>query len=299
MSDWGGLRAAWGVTVVGGVLALSACTGNAPDPLDDSASELIGTAVEEAAPDVTVQQRDFKIDYVLEAATETGKPVTLTLASGLEWDEKADAAAVSEGDTIGRQSIATAFRDHMSGPDATRTDAAALAVAEGQEGAYRAPVDGDLTWDGDVAVVSGSGLDVTTALSPLQQLRLSHIPLMGTATVETIVGERTVACEAVWITAPVEGGGDESAVVRCKLPSVVETAPGLRATLRIESDTIADAILVPNSMLGTDAGGYTVTVITAEGEQTHPVTVGMSDGVMRVITSPLPVGATIVPPAAS
>jgi hypothetical protein len=78
----------------------------------------------------------------------------------------------------------------------------------------------------------------------------------------------------------------------------LETAPGLRAQVILESERFQDVIMVPNIYIGYDpsSDGYVIRVIESDEVVIIPVTVGVTDGVVRVITSDVPVGAVLVPP---
>lgn len=123
----------------------------------------------------------------------------------------------------------------------------------------------------------------------------------ATASVETVTGTRRVDCAAAWIsddTATSTDAGPVSGTLHCRLPQRVETAPGLRATLAVEGTTLGGATLVPNVFVGYDdtADTYTVRLDDGSGPRTVPVTVGLTDGLMRAILTDVPVGATLLLP---
>lgn len=252
-------------------------------------------------PTPTVLRRDFQISYQLDGATEAAVSVPISPPVGMVWRSHVDTGtAVSAGDRIGKWSVDPAWQAALTvGARTSRIDAARLAVLGNDPAAVTSPVSGVVQLsDTDGVSVAAPGIDVVVAITGIQQLRLSSVVIQAQATVETVVGQRTVACDYVWTgeSRPSSGDTVAAASLRCRLPRIVETAPGLRATLHVTSRVIPDAVVVPDMMLGQNATGYTVTIVENGAKTTVPVDVGPSDGVVRVIISELPVGATIVPP---
>lgn len=68
--------------------------------------------------------------------------------------------------------------------------------------------------------------------------------------------------------------------------------------MRLSSRPVENAVVVPNIYIGYDetADGYYLNIADNGTVSRTTVTVGVTDGVVRVITSPLPVGARIVLP---
>jgi hypothetical protein len=158
------------------------------------------------------------------------------------------------------------------------------------EGPVLAPVPGRLRGPASQAQVTAPGIDVVVDLTPIQNLRYQSLLFAGEADIETVIGQRSVPCLAVWVE---DGSG-----LHCRLPSYVETAPGLRAEVVLRSVKIEGATLVPNSYVGYDQDGdsYFVIVESPTGRERVPVTVGATDGVVRVITSGLSGGLSLVRP---
>jgi len=245
--------------------------------------------------DATIQQRDFAIKYVLDGITQAGEEVPVPTPRGLLWESRLPEGAVQEGDLLGTLAVDDSYVDDVTAQAPQRIAESDIAIIDSLAGPRYAQIPGKLSWRDSGPVISATGLDVVVDLTPLQVLRLQQAILAGSATVETIVGSRDVPCGAMWIALDREEA-ETAGTLHCRLPRTVESAPGLRASLTVSTPTIANAIVVPNSMLGVDQGGYVITVITSDGSKTIPVTVGISDGVVRVVTTPVPTGSTLVPP---
>ena len=148
--------------------------------------------------------------------------------------------------------------------------------------------------------VRDPGVDVVVDLLPIQYLRYQSLEFSGWASIETLVGERRVACAAVWVqpSAGKTAGVDVPYELHCRLPSYVETAAGLRSSLELRSAVYADVVVIPNIYVGYDPStdGYYIRVIQDGEVLSLPITVGVTDGVVRVVTSDVPEGATLVRP---
>lgn len=136
------------------------------------------------------------------------------------------------------------------------------------------------------AVTSGvpESIDVAATLTPIQYLRFISRPFTGKATVETVMGQRQFACKSLLADQADATEGEAVATLRCRIPAAAETVQGLRARLSITSDTVKNVLVVPNLFIGYDEqrNGYYVNL--AKGDKTA-VEVGVTDGVVRVITA--------------
>ncbi|MFV0634277.1 hypothetical protein [Demequina sp.] len=283
---------------VGAGLLLGGCTGTDSSVIDDGADAApsVTTPAPGDATTRTVYQRDFSLSYKLEAVTATSDGVVIVLAQGLEWEAIPEATHVTAGQTIGSTQVDSQAREQLEGAEeGVRIAAAQLAALESEAGAVTAPASGPLTADEAGATIAVSGVDVTVELTGIQRLRLESMAIHGTASVETVVGQRDIACAALWVedASDVDGA---AGTLHCRLPATTQTVAGLRATLKLDSDVIEDALVVPDSALGMDDDGYTLTLMDDGDEEVVPVDVGPSDGVMRVILTDVPVGATVIPP---
>ena len=286
----------WAITSLITAFALAACTAAGVASSETTPSAVAATSME--ADTVLVQRRDFLVRYVLDATTKDSGSVRVNLARGLEWQNVTGASTVNAGDVIGSAAISARARAELEEAEqGGRIAAAQLRRLDGAAGDVKAPASGALTVDDAGASVATVGVDVVVVVSGIQHLRLSSLEITGVASVETVVGRRDVPCDALWLEAAIPGD-DAGATVHCRLPVTTETVAGLRATLSLESETIADAQVVPDRMLGTDADGYTLMIDQGEGPTVLAVDVGAGDGVVRVILTPLPAGATVVAPAA-
>lgn len=140
------------------------------------------------------------------------------------------------------------------------------------------------------------GVDVVATISPIQYLRFLSTTFEGTARVETIGGPRQVECLALWARTVDDATADAAAELSCRLPPQVETAPGLRAEVTITSTPLEDVLVVPNVFIGYDAHAdqYFVQIARAAGPVRVPVQVGLTDGVVRVVTGDLAAGDQLV-----
>lgn len=84
--------------------------------------------------------------------------------------------------------------------------------------------------------------------------------------------------------------------LHCRLPAHAETVPGINGSVTVTSEPLEDVTLVPVYYLQyeEDSETYFVTTVEDGVEVDHEVTLGPTDGVVRVVTSELPIGATLV-----
>ncbi len=260
-----------------------------------------------ADPPVTVVRRDFQIRLSFDAQTVAGSSVVLSPHPGLaavvpSWQRMAE-----PGEVIGDLRLAPAVVAASQAAPGAVTDAQ-LALLRGQTGRLKTPVVGAIRHQGAGPVIDAPGIDLVAALSGLQDLRFRSAAFTGNATVETVLGQRTIPCAWLWLAAPATDGSDTQAgesqagsQLHCRLPASAETAPGLRGRLTIASAPVKDAIVVPNRYLQyrPKADSYTVSVHRGDAVTRVKVAVGATDGVARVVTSKLWVGAELVLPEAS
>lgn len=280
-----------GVIVVALVASvLGGCEPSAGTPAEPSD----GTVAPATPAAPQVQRRDFQLRYQLDAQTVTSSAIRLRAPAGMALtDPRPLEAAVDAGQVIAQLRVNEAYASDLRVTAATnRIDAARLQQLSEGERPLEAPIAGILRDDAPGLLIEASGIDIVTKLSGVQTLRLGSMPLTGQATVETVLGTRTVDCEYLWIEEAVEDGQVVSGL-HCRLPRTVETAAELRATLVVESERLRDVIVVPNASIGVDDDGYFVVLQEADGERKVPVDVGPSDGVVRVITTALPEGAVL------
>lgn len=283
------------------LLLVAGCssTGDAA-PLPETGGD---SAPAQPATEVAIRQADFQVTYRLEGVTAESDRVGLISNRQLAFEPDVDdGAPVRRGDQLGRAIIAPDVEAALeAGAASSSVDEARLGQLRSLERALQAPVSGVFEVVEGRPIVSTPGIDVVVGLTPIQELRYQSILFTGRAIVETVVGERNVPCDAIWIArsaaAPEEGGESGPARLHCRLPGFVETAAGLRSRVVLESETIRDAVVVPNVFVGYDADrdGYYVQVERDGATTTIPVVVGVTDGVVRVITSDVPVGARLVP----
>lgn len=240
---------------------------------------------------VTVSRRDFSIRLSLDGETSESTNVVLSPHNGIVARVSSVSKAVKAGQPIGALEVSPRIASSAqlnATSSVTRSQMNSLAL---QTGPLEAPVSGMLKVEHGANIIVSQGFDVVVELSPLQSLRFRSARFTGVASVETVLGPRSVRCVAMWL----EPAEDK---LHCRVPAYAETVGGLRASLVIQSVTQPNVIVVPNLALTYDesSDGYQITVIDNGKSQTMPVDVGVTDGVARVVTSDLKVGLEILLP---
>lgn len=277
------------------VLALLAACTSPQQPRGPSGPSPTGTrGISDTS--AVVRRVDLRVRYVLEGVSEESSGVQVL------WDRRFAfvpsprvGTQVTAGQPLGRSRVAPELDRTLEARARTSSiDASALDQLRSLEGRILAPIDGILALDGGRPVIRAPGIDVVAELLPLQYLRYRTMLFSGVASIETIIGQRSVPCAALWVE--ISAGGT-AYQLRCRLPAYVETAAGLRARLILTSKVYRDVVVVPNFYVGYDRkhDGYYVNIIEDGVERRVPITVGITDGVVRVVTSDLPVGATLAP----
>lgn len=142
-----------------------------------------------------------------------------------------------------------------------------------------------------------TGIEVAAGLTPIQYLRFTSLSFSGRATVETIMGQRQFDCVELSASSASDADSETVASLDCALPRSAETVAGLRAKVTITSDTLRDVLTAPNLFIGYDetADQYYVNVVSGDGHTKTPVKVGITDGVVRVITEGVVGGEELAP----
>lgn len=293
---------------LGVVVLLGGCFSSNPQSGGSSQAAAPNTSIGGSSDgaDVVIGRRDFQVTYKLDAVSASSARVGLMSNRQLSFVASVAAdSSVTQGQTVGEAVIDPDVEAALEAGSLTSgIDEARLGQLRGFEGPIVTPVGGVFGLVGTFPVVHAPGIDVVTALTPIQDLRYQSLGFTGRAVIETVVGQREVACEAVWTQQPEapgeSGDGTQSgpSELHCRLPGYLETAPGLRAQVVLESQRFEDVVVVPNIYVGYDEAtdGYFVKVNDAGLVSTIPVVVGVTDGVVRVITSDVPVGAVLVSP---
>jgi len=248
-----------------------------------------------------LERRDFQMSYRLDGVTVDSDRVLLDVRDGLVLtlaDGIADGAAVTDGTVVGttrvEQERAAALEQ---GAQRSSMDGATLAALRAFEGEVVARATGPLDLASSPPSIIAPGIDVAAPLTPLQSLRYASTAFSGTATVETVIGQRQIACTSVWV-APTDDGDSDGRTLHCRLPARAETTAGIRAQISLTSETVPDALVVPLLFLDYDeaADGYVIHVRQDDDVVTYPVAAGPTDGVVRVVTTEAPVGSVLVAP---
>lgn len=273
-----------------------ACVGPEPPGAPTGPTRTDAPEAEEVG--AVVRRTDLRVRFVLEGVSAESAAVHVLSNPALTFVPAVRVGArVSAGDAIGRSRIAPdVLRTLEASASSSSIDASELAQLRNLQGRVLAPVEGTLTLEDDRPAVRATGIDVVAPLLPIQYLRYRSIPFSGRASIETIIGQRSVPCAALWVEV---SGGEAPYELHCRIPRYVETAAGLRATITLTSKVYRDVVVVPNLYVAYDRrrDGYSVTILEDGAERRVPITVGITDGVVRVVTSELPVGATLVLPS--
>ncbi|MEI2777728.1 MAG: hypothetical protein V9G19_17530 [Tetrasphaera sp.] len=242
----------------------------------------------------------FQIRYRLNGATLAGEQVGVDVPLGMTFHRRQHGRARADaGEIIGTMAPLEALTADVDGT----VHQSRLAAARSRAGPVRAPVSGRLESSAGSVLITSPGIDVVVALRPLQELRYRGVPFTGRASVETILGQRSVPCVALWLArrqSSQEASADSgpgSTSVHCRLPASTETAPGIPAVLDLSSPQQRDVLAVPAIYVGLDESGsnYVATVRVGSSASERPVVVGATDGVRRVILSGLRPGELILP----
>lgn len=234
---------------------------------------------------------EFEIRYVLEASTVLSDGVPVEVPLGTSWGERVpDGREVRAGDYVGTTTLRPDVQTELEGSSHS-SDRVRLSSLEMGVGDVSAPIDGVVSSDGTSLRIDSGGIEAVAMLTGMQSLRLASLPISGSVTVETTLGQRLIACDALWVTQPDAGLGLVDYGLHCRIPSYIETSANLRATIEVVSDKIVSATLVPNVAVGASRNGSFVCLEReAGGSVQREVDLGPSDGVMRVITSDLDSG---------
>jgi hypothetical protein len=284
---------------VGLLVLLSGCGQQAsapPAPVEPDASS------SEASKGLDVSASKFQLQYRLDGVVAPGTQVRADVPVGMMFTPQVKSGdPMAVGDILG-----TLVAEEWGGPEPGTVERSRRLLVSEREREVRAPVAGVVRVSSRSISIQRPGMDVVVPLKPLQELRYRGTEFSASATVETVLGQRTVPCQALWIerldTAvnaadQVDGGQAASAAIHCRLSDSVETAPGLPAVAHLTSSAIEDTIAVPVVYVGLDKDGknYLVKVRDADKEEQRAVVVGPTDGVRRVILEGLDEGETIVP----
>lgn len=286
------------------VLALAAvgCTAGVDSPSRTSSGVPSGTSPSSPATTWTVATSTFEVVYRLDGVVNASAAVGIDVPAGTRLRPAVPTGnVVAKGDVLGSLRL----QDASSGAPAAGTVAESRRrLVAARLATLVAPTSGRARLTASSARVDNQGLDVVVPLKPLQELRYRGLRLNGTATVETVLGQRQSDCVAVWIqpiaaAAAADSGSEPtaSAAVHCRLAADLETAAGLPAVLTLASVRQSDVVAVPLIYIGLDKTGenYVARVRRGAAFVEQPVVVGSTDGVRRVITKGLAPGDVLAP----
>lgn len=261
----------------------------------ESAASESNSADDAGGATFTVEQANFQVRYRLDGSVVSSSAVGIDVPAGTRFSATADSntgTTATAGQRIGTLSV-----PEPTGQDDGTVDASLRALVRSRVGPVVAPVAGAVTSSATSVRIATAGLDLAVPLKPLQELRYRGMRFTGTATVETVLGQRNVPCQAVWVEPVQQDEEGATAMVRCRLAPSVETAAGIPAVLTLTSSAIPDAVTVPVIYVGLDAAGKNYVARVRDGATfTHkPVVVGPTDGVRRVVISGLSAGDVLAP----
>lgn len=281
-------------------LGLASCTWNGAE-----VSPAPTSAARPDAPEARyfVSRSDFSISYLLEGKTLDSHMVALTSGASyyLETEVRSDTKMVA-GARIGTTRVVPEVLASLAErSESSRIDAGEYQRLLDAETPVFAPVAGTFQVDEEGAWIESDGIDIVVDLSPIQMLRYESLDLSGTATVETVVGTRQVACAALSATQRssehlAAESAEQGAQLNCRLPLGIETTSGLRAQLALTSPPLKDVIVVPYDYLTYDNATDGYVVWSRKDGELVPIEVelGPSDGVRRVVRTALPIGLELV-----
>ncbi|MBW3086815.1 hypothetical protein KEM60_03044 [Austwickia sp. TVS 96-490-7B] len=198
---------------------------------------------------------------------------------------------------LGRTTVDSALAARAAGAHPGTVLLSQVRQLTDRAGVITAPIEGDFSYTAQALTVRHRYTAVTGSLTATQVLRLSAGEVTAEATYPSALGQRTVSCRALSITAP--SSPDAKPEATCVLPEVTGTVANLAASLRISSRTSAPVLSVPEIYLRQDPRGEDVTLTTVGKDGASrpvPVVVGVGDGVRRVILSGIAAGDRLVPP---
>lgn len=286
----------WRLLISALALVLCGCTSPAPAVVSPK-----DTASPAAQSQEVVRRSNFQITYVLQGESETAAVVDLMSNPQLAFvPEVPPGSKIAQGRTVGRTIVDPTVQAALqAGATVSSLDSGELTQLRTLQGPVVASVSGVFAIVAGRPVLRDPGVDVVVGLLPIQYLRYQSIPFSGQASIETVVGNRQVPCAAVWVQPGGPSGASSGTPyeLHCRLPGFVETAAGLTAQVTLRSALYKNVVAVPNIYIGYDqtTDGYFVNVLANGKKEMLPITVGVTDGVVRVITSTVPVGAVLLP----
>lgn len=283
------------VIVLVSTLTVAACTDEAPGSHGPTAGPVRPGPVDQEQKTLTVKKRNLTVRYKLQGSSVASDHVGLPTPDNTRFDAGVQAGGdVRSSMRIGRlvpdSGTLAALRRAASTSTVARSQLTALTQRAGD---VVAPVDGKFAASGSRRLIQSSGLDAVVPITPLQELRYRSFQFNGTVTLETVFGQRTARCVAVWLEAGVAGAAGQAeqqpgqGQLHCRIPADVESAAGLPLTVTLTARTLPGVLAIPAIYVGLDRDGKNYIVKARRGgEWTDiPVVVGPSDGVVRVIVS--------------
>lgn len=289
-------------------LPCTACTSDtSPQPPEQPTST---TSAADGSSPASVARRDVQVQYKFEGTSQASPAVGVVLPPNINLTPRfADGDMVSAGAALGDATPDNTLLSSLKQTaGASTVDASRLATLTSGGGPVTAPVAGRATRTATGLSIANPGLDAVADITPLQVLRYRGLQAKGRVSVETVYGQRVTPCDAVWIEAapttatPTATGTDQPSTpsggrLHCRLSPTVETVAGLPLTIMLTSTPLKNVIAVPAIYVGLDKSGrnYVVSVLKDGKTTQRPVTVGASDGVVRVILKGLAPGEQITP----
>lgn len=262
---------------------LSACTGGGDATLPSHGPSDVSTGTEEHQ----VVQRDFSFAYTYQGTLAQSRGVGFTRPRSTSFEPLVESGTeVTVGETVAK----------MGDERPKAAEDASPAERELGETGFVAAIDGTFEMVDDEPIIVAQGLDAVVEVSAIQALRLTAMPLTGTASVPTTTGTSAASCAATWV---VPATADTSAEVRCRIPDDLDTVSGVPATVTVTSAVLDSVTVVPNIYIGTDpedAQPYVMVVGTDGGVERVDVEPGVTDGVVTVIDSAELVSETLAVP---
>jgi hypothetical protein len=215
---------------------------------------------------------------------------------GLRDAQTAQTSAVTTADLAVEKATKLIERSH------------AIQSASGAKaGVVLAPFAGRVAVQADHQVRLDGAYAVDAELLPLQMLRLQSGEITATARVETVNGSHVVACTEVALldttnpvaaavqsipSAPIPSASALNAPLKLATPTApmlsctptraLNAISGLRAELDVRIQVGVDVLVLPDAAITTTSDGGTF--VTRTDGSIVPITVGSSDGILRVVS---------------
>ena len=273
-----------------------------PDPMTEPITQELptGSVVE---PEVAAMVGTVRNDVVLDGTVnaDAAVPIRATLAGEVRK------TMVSAGQRVDAGSDILQIRGVNE--DGTPRWVTVKAPVAGTVSSFDILVGQTMTVGETVGQVAPPTFNVTAALAPEQQYRLTTQPTDAVITVTG--GPAPFTCTGLTITTPLAGansapggGGTDpstpdtapsTTTVRCAIPAEVRVFAGLTGKVTLAGGVAENVLVIPTTAVE-GGGGSGIVYLTADGSEAEKreVTLGLSDGTTVEVVSGLAQGDTVL-----